>query len=191
MNIEIKKLTPELVDDFFRFFEHIAFPDHPEWGCGCYCCFFHANNIEEWENQTVEENREIARKMILSDKMKGLLAYADGKPVGWCHFDDKSKLPGLKVFYPQVIGNEENIGAIVCFTIAQQYRNKGIAKKLLSQACGELEKQGFLIAEAYPQRECASDEENYHGPLSMYLSQGFSVHKELEKEVIVRKYLRN
>lgn len=40
MNIEIKKLTPELVDDFFRFFEHIAFPDHPEWGCGCYCCFF-------------------------------------------------------------------------------------------------------------------------------------------------------
>lgn len=189
MEVEIKKLSPELADDFFRFFEQIAFTDHPEWGCDCYCCFFHAESAVEWESQTREQNRKSAREMILSGKMNGLLAYADNQPVGWCHFDDKSKLPGLKVFYPEVIGNEENIGAIVCFTVAQAYRKKGVAKKLLAQACEELKNRGFFAAEAYPKRGNESDEENYHGPAVLYLSQNFNIYKELNNQIIVRKVL--
>ncbi|MDR3645867.1 MAG: hypothetical protein P4M02_12425, partial [Clostridia bacterium] len=95
----MKRLTPGSAEDFFRFFEHIAFADHPEWGCDCYCCFFHADDAAEWEGRTAAQNRKIAGDMISLGKMNGLLAYADHEPVGWCNFDAKSKFPGLKLFY--------------------------------------------------------------------------------------------
>ena len=77
----------------------------------------------------------------------------------------------------------------MCFTVAQGFRGKGIASRLLAAACDELKARGFQFAEAYPKKECLSDEENYHGRLSMYLKQGFTVYKELDEQTIVRKPL--
>lgn len=189
MDVFVEKLTPDRVDDFFRFFDEIAFADHPEWGCECYCCFFHAASKQEWKDRTVAENKVIARQMILSGRMQGLLAYVDDKPVGWCHYDRKDSLPGLAVFYPQVIGANGPVAAIVCFTIAQGYRGKGIASRLLDTACQDLASQGYPVVEAYPFLANTSDEENYHGPLAMYLSHGFTQTKEIDDLSIVRKML--
>ena len=81
MDIQIKKMSPALVEDFFRFFDEIAFADHPEWGCDCYCCFYHAASAQEWEARTGAQNKVQAREMILAGRLTGLLAYADGLPV--------------------------------------------------------------------------------------------------------------
>jgi len=189
MEVHVEKLTPGRVDDFFQFFDEIAFTDHPEWGCECYCCFFHAASEQEWKDRTVEENKVIARQMILSGRMQGLMAYADDKPVGWCHYDRKDSLPGLAVFYPKVIGDNEPIAAIVCFTIAQGYRGQGIASRLLDEACLDLANQGCSVVEAYPFHSNTSDEENYHGPMSMYLSHGFVQVKDIDGMAIVQRML--
>lgn len=191
MEITIKKLTPALVESFFEFFNKIAFADHPEWGCDCYCCFFHAENKEDWEKRTGEQNAAIARERILQDDMNGCLAFIDGQPVGWCHFDDKANFPGLGLFYPQTVsqGEAESIGAIVCFTVAQGFRGRGVAKGMLTYACAQLKERGFSVAEAYPSREASSSEEHYHGPLGMYLAEGFSLYKEADGQTIVRKAL--
>lgn len=195
MDIVVKKLTPALADDFFRLFEEVAFPDYPEWGCKCYCCFFHVGSAEQWKKRSGEENRKVAEGLIAAGEMSGLLAYADGLPVGWCHFDDKSKLTGLKVFYPHLIGGKDRVGSIVCFTVAQDYRRKGVATRLLQGACEELKARGFAVAEAYPHadsddQEVSADERHYHGPLGMYLSHGFEICQEFEKETVVRRALK-
>jgi hypothetical protein len=39
-DIIIKKLSPELVDDYLYFFDNIGFSDHKEWSW-CYCTFYH------------------------------------------------------------------------------------------------------------------------------------------------------
>jgi len=130
--------------------------------------------------------------MIISGRMQGLLSYVDGKPVGWCHYDRKDSLPGLAVFYPKVIGDEldeTKVAAIVCFTIAQGYRGKGIASRLLHEACLDLASQGYSVAEAYPFLSNTSDEENYHGPISMYLSHGFVQINAFDNLAIVQKSL--
>ena len=238
MDIQIRKMTPALVEDYFKFFDEIAFADHPEWGCGCYCCFYHAPSAKEWEARTGAQNKAQAREMILADQLTGLLAYVDGLPVAWCHYAQKDRLPGIAVFYPEFISksgpeflseNDANnelgepqttaasadttapssgdaktgksaasgsdtssgssIAAIVCFTVAQGYRQQGIAGQMIDFACHELAEAGMAIVEAYPMTASGSDEHNYHGPLSMYLSHGFTVYRELEGNTIVRKVL--
>jgi len=39
MNINIKKLSPQFIEDYLYFFDHRAFCNHPEWA-GCYCMFY-------------------------------------------------------------------------------------------------------------------------------------------------------
>lgn len=190
MEVTVERLTPERADDFIRFFEEIAFADHLEWGRECYCCFFHATNKKEWQDRTAEENRDIARAMIRDGAMLGFLAYKGSTPVGWCHYEWKDKLPGLKVFFPMVFadGDAGRAGSIVCFTIAQGCRKQGIAGLLLDAACQALAELGCQIAEAYPSHG-KSDEDHYLGPLAMYLAHGFYICKEIEGQLIVRKNL--
>ena len=42
MEIKIKSLEPELIDDFLYFFDNVAFTDNPDWSV-CYCHFHHFN----------------------------------------------------------------------------------------------------------------------------------------------------
>ena len=48
-----------------------------------------------------------------------------------------------------------------------------------------LRDQGLRIAEANPSRDAASDAANHFGPLSLYLSSGFSVVKEQDDGLVV------
>jgi GNAT superfamily N-acetyltransferase len=191
MNITISPVTPERSDDFFRFFEQVAYTDHLEWGRECYCCFFHVADKAVWEARTGADNRAIAAQMIKDGELRGLLAYDGDMPVGWCHYDRKSALPGLAVFYPELAaaGDPQETGAVVCFTVAQGYRGQGIARQLLTAACCELTELGCVVAEAYPLLRDSSVEENYHGTLGMYMSQGFVQTATVAGQAIVRKTL--
>jgi ribosomal protein S18 acetylase RimI-like enzyme len=189
MPLIIRPLTPERVEDFFEFFEHIAFAEHPEWGCDCFCCFFHAKSREDWDNCTRESNKTAARELILKGRMHGLLAYMDYKPVGWCHYDKLQNLPGARLFYGNLASADGESGAIVCFTIAQGFRNQGIATKLLECALLDLKAQGAARAEAYPVVNDDSQEHNYLGPLNLYKNLGFQIVRETENHALVEKIL--
>ena len=70
------------------------------------------------------------------------------------------------------------------------YRRKGIARALLDAACTGLREQGMTIAEANPRPNAQTPADNHFGPLSLYLSSGFSVHREDEDgSVYVRRAL--
>lgn len=189
MPYDIRPMTPQRRDDFILFFERIAFAEHPEWGCDCYCCFFHAENREAWEACTRENNAATARMLIEAGRMRGLLAYDGDKPVGWCHYDILKNLPGAKVFYGHLASRDDDTAAVVCFTIAQGYRKQGIASAMLGLALDDLKAAGVKTVEAYPAIEDESEEHNYHGPLRMYLSAGFSVVRRTDKHALVQKAL--
>jgi len=77
MELEIKPLEPDLLDDFLYYFDNIGFADNPDWSV-CYCHFYHfAGSIKEWEKRTGEENRNASIGLIRSGKMHGFLAYLD------------------------------------------------------------------------------------------------------------------
>ena len=69
---------------------------------------------------------------------------------------------------------------------------------LLQTACGKFKREGLTVAEAYPTvnfpelpYNLPMSARNYHGPLSMYLKQGFHLHRKINNWAVVRKSLRS
>jgi GNAT superfamily N-acetyltransferase len=191
--LEVRELSPHLLPDWLSFFDHEAFTDNPEWA-RCYCLFYHADHSErDWGGRSAANNRAASTHLVAEGRMRGYLAYLDGRPVGWCQANQRASIPNIANDESLVIDGPDKvgIGSIVCFVVAKPYRNLGVARRLLDAACADFLSLGLEIAEAYPRREATSDASNYHGPLQMFLDAGFSPYRELEKIVIVRRPLKS
>ena len=185
----VRELSPVLLGDWLSFFDHDAFADNPDWA-GCYCHFFHADHDQRpFDDRPASENRTASSNLIAAGRLKGYLAYADGKPVGWCQAAPRFQIPNIEKDESLHAGDAGQVGSIVCFAVAQPYRRQRVASRLLEAACSGLRAQGMTIAEAYPRLHVEADAANYHGPLSLYLDAGFTVFREFERLVIVRKDL--
>lgn len=189
LDLIIEPLTPDLVDDFLHYFDDIAFSDNPDWA-GCYCYFHHCEGyLKEWSERSKEENRSASKELVLSGKLNGFLAYKKDKPIGWLNIDLKKNYVRLPIEEAKGYPHEGKIASIVCFIIAPAQRRQGIARKILRHACSSLKDKGYDMIEAYPKRGLLPDAHSYHGPDSLYLSEGFSIYKELTDSYIVRKKL--
>jgi len=87
------------------------------------------------------------------EKMAGYLAYLEDSPVGWCNANDKRNYARLAADKNLGIDPREKVGSIVCFVIGPQYRRRGIAKRLLEEACAGFEKKGYACAEGLPPKK--------------------------------------
>jgi GNAT superfamily N-acetyltransferase len=171
----IKALSPDLQQDFLRFFDGTAFSDNPQWS-SCYCqCFYEDHSVVKWSERTAPENRLLACERIQSRAMQGYLAYSEGTPVGWCNAARRSLLHALD---DEPAPDAEHIGEIICFLVEPSHRGQGVARQLLEAACEGLRAQGLRIAEANPRTAPTSAAENHFGSLKLYLSTGFTVHRE-------------
>lgn len=199
MAIEVRKLTSELLEDYMNFFDHVAFSDHKEWSC-CYCVHFHWNDQMEEEYKEYEAsggnsfNRDHAVKFVKDGTIQGYVAYLDGTVVGWCNANNKLYYGGLaKEKWPEIwdekADSTEKVKSAVCFTIAPDMRNKGIATALLNKVCQDAKTEGFDYVEAYPYKDNADQYANHHGPFALYNKLGFMMNKDLGSRVVVRKYL--
>lgn len=83
MNVNIKKLSPKLLDDYLCFFDNIAFADHTDWS-GCYCVEPHmCEKVEKELPKGVKSNcRDYAINFIKQRKLQGYLAYHEDEVVG-------------------------------------------------------------------------------------------------------------
>jgi len=183
--IEVRAIGPELVDDFLAFFDGDAFRDNPAWA-DCYCA--------EWMraddgDHTGDENRAFSGAAIRAGRMRGYLAYASGKPVGWLNAGPRRDIARLARIENRQVDDPERVGATVCFVIAAPYRRHGVARRLLDAALEGFAREGLAYAEAYPAREDTSDGGAFQGPLALYLAAGFESYRDIGNRLIVRKKL--
>jgi GNAT superfamily N-acetyltransferase len=187
--VEIRDVTPDLVAEYQRFFDDEAFRDYPAWQ-SCYCMETHrTQNDDEWGERTAEDNRRDMTDLVRRGQVDALLAFADGKPVGWCNFGETTRLSGLMRRFDLDAPAHEGVGSVACFVIAARYRGHGIAAQLLDGAVQRLRTRGLRAVEAYPARADDSTHGNFRGPLSMFLRAGFETYGEVERFLIVRKSL--
>lgn len=189
MDLKIKRLTPEIKDDYLHFFDEVAFCDNPSWS-ECYCSHFYFSESEDLENYTGTQPRDLVMERLACGKHHGFIAYIDDKPVGWVNTNNKTHY--IRITENKEIGYDENqkIGSIVCFVIDHKNRGKGIATALLKEACNYFEALDYDAVEAYPINAPRNEAENYHGPMKMYLKYGFEVKKELELISVLEKKLK-
>ena len=188
--IDVRDVTPERVADYLDFFDHSAFRDFPAWQ-SCYCMETHRDHTdEEWSERTGVDNRTDMQAMIRDGRVTALLAYVDGKPVGWCNYGETTRLSGVMMKLKLDAAEHSGVGSIACFVIAAPYRGHGVATKLLDAALERLKARGLRAVEAYPRRqEDSSAQANYRGSLRMYENAGFEPYRETERNFVVRKTL--
>lgn len=187
MEITIKPLSGDVLDDYLFFFDHIEFSENPDWS-KCYCYSFHFTGPPEtWQK---ERNRAAVSKLINNGKMKGYLAYFGDTPVGWCNVNARKNYPRLPHTYKIVDPGTEKILSVVCFVIRPEYRNQGISNLLLEQVIEDHSFRFFDYLEAYPANRESSCERNYKGPFRLYQKKGFFVLQEYDEYSIVRKSLK-
>lgn len=197
MNIEIKKLTPDLVDDYVRFFDETPHDDNKDEH-KCYCvCWCSADHRIETDFSSAEKRRNLAIQYVRSGIIQGYLAYVGGRAVGWCNANTKSDclncISWLRFMQPvnaAVTDKNIKVKSVFCFVIAPEMRRKGVARLLLDRVCEDAAKDGFDVVEAYPNKEFAAAARDFMGPRKLFEDNGFAVCCEVENKIIMRKQLK-
>jgi len=196
LEVTVRELDPATLDDYLHFFDKEAFTDFPYWS-GCYCGFYETLGTD-WDAsaQAGPTHRAAKADRIRTGKAHGLLAYMDGKVVGWCNAQRRTNFTNMRSYSVVIDDPEEPVGSIMCFLISPQHRRKGVCTALLNAASDTFRSDGLKVAEGYPTTnppkrswEIPWAEDNYKGPLGVYLNAGFKVHRQLEHFTIVRKQL--
>ena len=201
MNIEIRKLTPDLAKDYVHFFDTTPHSEKTESDdCKCYCVWWcnddhDVNNIEYLLSR--EKRRSYAIQKIKENKIQGYLAYCDGKVIGWCNANTKSDC--LKCFcwrrFMGFVPSDEStpdikVKSVFCFLVSPEMRRKGITKLLLERVCEDAAQDGFDFVEAYPLKEFINVAKDFVGPAKLYNDYGFTEHYESDEKLVMRKKLK-
>lgn len=188
-DVEVRPLAPERLDDFLDLFDNRAFADNPSWG-DCYCFNFRfAGDEAAAAARTGVENRRDMGQAIAGGRAHGLLAYVDGRAVGWCSASPKAEMVQLlrREWMP---AESERVGIVGCLVVASPYRRHGVARRLVAAAGDYLAEIGCTVAEAYPVKEMGSDAHGFYGPLEIYPELGYETYRDLPQRLVLRKPLR-
>ena len=159
---------------------------------GCWCMFWRLSRAD-WEKQRGEKNRKALKKIIDSGEIPGILAYAGGKPVGWCSIAPRERFVRLENSRVLKRVDEKSAWSVVCFFVAKTARKKGVTVELLKSAIGYAKKKGAKIVEGYPvepKKGKMPDVFAYTGLASAFRKAGFEeVLRRSETRPIMRYFI--
>lgn len=176
--MRIIKLSRRNVDAWLDFFDNRAFSDHNAWK-GCYCTYYYYPKFEVGKN-VGRSRREYAKWLIENNKMTGYLVYEKGKVIGWCNAGPKQNYSKLNRANQLHKGTK----SIVCFILEARYRGQGIAKKILRRIIKDSKQDGTEKLEAYPNIRAKNQFGHYHGPIDMYLKEGFKIDEKIRHATV-------
>jgi GNAT superfamily N-acetyltransferase len=127
----------------------------------------------------------------------GLVAYADGEPVGWCAVEPRTAYSGLvRVFRVPWVGRTESkaddsVWAVTCIFIRAGYRRRGFSRSLVRAAIDFARERGARALEGYPMLTGPGEEitwgEIHVGARSMFADTGFTeVSHPTPRRVVMR-----
>jgi GNAT superfamily N-acetyltransferase len=171
-SIQVKPLTPARFADLAHLFDEGG---DPRW---CWCTYFRVRG-RDWSNSTATSNRDELRALAKRKLAPGLVAYREGRAVGWVSLGPRTDYERLA--YSKVLAPIDDlpVWSIVCFVVSRSVRRQGIARRLLDAAIEYAREHGASTLEAYPveipkgKRIPAADA--YHGALSTFTKAGFTV----------------
>ena len=196
MDIEIRKLTPDLAEEYAHFFDvtpHNFNLDENK----CYCVSWrnddsYVGNGDHWF-PTREERRDRAIQFVRDGSIQGYLAYRGDEIVGWCNANADCQLGinYMRSYWPiEDYRADIKVKSIFCFVIAPEVQRTGVATKLLERVCQDAATDGFDFVEAYVNRKFTVTDHEFRGPLAMYEKCGFNKQAEREDKVVMRKTLK-
>ena len=81
-------MTPEVWPDFETLFEEPGIQD------GCWCMYWRIRRAD-CQRQYGAGNKQAFKALVESGQVPGILAYVNGKPIGWCAIAPRAATPRL------------------------------------------------------------------------------------------------
>ncbi len=104
----------------------------------------------EFNARKGEGNRRAFRKLVDAGAVPGILAFEDGRAVGWCSVAPRAELGGLARSRVLAAVDDAPAWSVVCFYVAKDRRHSGLTGKLLDAAVRYAGSRGARIVEGYP-----------------------------------------
>lgn len=190
MKLTLEPLTPARWDDLERLFGD-------KGACaGCWCMFWRLDEGERFDDVKGTTAKRRFKALVTSGKAQGLLAYADGEPVGWLTFGPRRDFKKLDRAPSLRCDDADEVHSLPCFFIKPGFRGQGVATALLNRAVLELKKAGARVLEGYPVKPPRPGEKlaaafAYTGTEPLFAQAGFSTVAEKAKgKQRVRRVLR-
>lgn len=142
MEVITRALTPELWPDFERLFGQNGAKS------GCWCMYWRIG--ARYRRQAASANRAAFEAVVKTGPPPGLMAFAGGKPVGWCQIGPRRSLSQLDRVWRLRSPDETPIWSVSCLFIARGHRRQGIASRLIEAALEFASAGGATMVEAYP-----------------------------------------
>ena len=143
----------------------------------CQCAFWRVR-ASGWGDWTRDHNRAVLEPLAARRPAVGLVAYADGRAVGWVSVGPREDYERLERSKVLTRIDDRPVWSIVCFVVSRPWRGRGVATALLDAAIAHARGSGATLAEGYPvdsSRGRVSAAAAYSGPLAMFERAGFEV----------------
>jgi len=131
--------------DFERLFSSRGAPHY------CWCRVYRATRGSSRQADRTEARAAMCER-IHQGMHVGVLAFADGEPVGWCSVGPRPTFPRLRT--TTVSGaadpDDSSVWSLTCFFVPRRFRKRGLASRLLQAAVDHARRQGAKAVEAYP-----------------------------------------
>jgi GNAT superfamily N-acetyltransferase len=188
---EIVPLNQDRLEDLRALFDEGGDPKT------CQCAFWRVAG-SGWGDWTRERNRVVLDELAGRGAAPGLVAYADGRAVGWVSLGPREEFVRLVRSRVRPRLDDVPVWSIVCFVVSRPARRQGLARRLLDSAVDYARDHGAPAVEAYPIDPGGakiSAASAYTGLLSTFEAAGFRVVHEIDspqatvRRVIVRRDL--
>ena len=184
LTLEFQPLTRDHWSDFEE-----LFGTHGAYG-GCWCMWWRLTR-REFDELRGEGNRQRMKGIVKSGEVPGILAYYEGRPIGWCSVAPRESYGSLE--RSPVLKRLDNapVWSIVCFFVAKSYRGQGVAEALIRGAVEYVRSQGGMVVEAYPTQPRGTrlaPVSSYMGLPAMFERAGFVECARPSKSRVIMRY---
>jgi GNAT superfamily N-acetyltransferase len=105
---------------------------------------------KEFKQGAGDGNKRELQKLVRTGAEPGLLAYADGEPVGWVALAPRAeyrRLENSRVLAPI---DDQPVWSVTCFFVRRDWRKRGLTGRLLREAAMYAASRGATVLEGYP-----------------------------------------
>jgi len=175
--VEIEPVTPERWADFAHLFERKGPRGGTPMTAGCWCAW--------WRHRTGDpaKNKRNMRARVKAGDEPGLIAYQDGRAVGWVSVAPREQYGQLvrsRVYGPKE--EEDGVWSIVCFYVEPPAKKQGIAAALAEAAVEHAFARGAAASRGLRARPG-----RLHGRSEIYERLGFGAVRAAGKRTVMRR----
>ncbi len=156
---------------------------------GCWCMWWRMT-AAEFAAKKGDKNKRAMKAMVARGEVPGILAYHEGRAIGWCSIASREEFPRLERSRILKRIDDRPVWSIVCFYVKKEFRRRGVMEGLIAEAIHYAKKRKAKIVEGYPvdpKRPNTPDVFVYTGLAGAFRKAGF---EEVERRSETRPVMR-